>query len=106
MKNHSLIDERSFRLCTEIVRIIDTDSSGNCLEKARSLCRRWNKTRQEPVISEWMKILEQPWHTIREILLDQSETGKRLRQSSPFCGILSRQQRWLIYKEFTSYAKT
>ena len=35
----------------------------------------------------------------RAVLLDESEEGQRLRQSSPFCGILTPRERWAIYRE-------
>jgi hypothetical protein len=49
---------------------------------------------------EWSVIMTRPWEEIRTILLDESEEGQRLRQSDPFCGILSPEERWEIYRDF------
>jgi hypothetical protein len=32
-------------------------------------------------------------------LLDPSERGVQLRQNSPFCGILTAQERWAFYRK-------
>jgi hypothetical protein len=102
MKNHQGIDKRSIVLSEAVVRIIDRDPNRAGLEKARSVCARWMNMQSEKCIREWWSILQLPWGKIRTILLDPSDEGKRLRQSSPFCGVLSNQDRWDIYKRFQS----
>jgi hypothetical protein len=47
-----------------------------------------------------MAILSRDWPEVRGILLDDSEEGRRMRQSDPFCGILTPAERWEIYREF------
>lgn len=98
MRTHQQIDQRSLDLARAIVEKIDGDPERKGLEKARATCRRWFQQTPEPAIREWMEILEHPWAEIRAILLDESEEGKRLRQSDPFCGILTPQERWAIYR--------
>lgn len=83
-----------------IVKKIDEDPERKGLRKARSVCERWIAKRPSAEITEWQEILTRPWHEIRQILLDESERGKRLRQNSPFCGILSNEERWGIYRNF------
>ncbi len=53
-----------------------------------------------PADREWSNLLDRPWEEIRSLLLDESELGQRLRQSDPFCGILTPQERWEIYRAF------
>ena len=55
---------------------------------------------REFIRREWLQILEQPWEQIRQVLLDDSEMGRRLRQNDPFCGILSPQEHWAIYRTY------
>ncbi len=50
---------------------------------------------------EWQEILNQNWESVRKVLLDESEEGKRLRQSTPFAGVLTPQERWEIYRRFS-----
>lgn len=83
-----------------IVRKIDEDPDRRGLEHAREVCRRWVKAGNRPAM-EWARILERPWEGVRAVLLDESDEGQRLRQSDPFCGILSPHERWAIYREFS-----
>jgi hypothetical protein len=87
MKTHEQIDERSL------------DPTRQGLEKARITCRHWFEQRPSPSVREWLQLLQRPWEEIREILLDASENGRRLRQSDPFCGVLTPHERWDIYRE-------
>jgi hypothetical protein len=100
MKTHQEIDARSLAMARAIVKKIDADPQHVGLEHAWEVCRRWNLRRSSAVVSEWLEILEKPWPEIRSILLDEGERGKRLRQSSPFTGILSNRERWQIYREY------
>ena len=77
---------------------IDSDPKREGLAHAREVCARWVEKGNVPA-KEWMAILQRPWPEIRSILLDDSEEGRRLRQNDPFCGILTRAERWEIYRE-------
>lgn len=98
MKTHDAIDRRSLTMARRIAEKIDQDPSQAGLEHARQVCARWVERGNVPAI-EWMAILQRPWPEIRSILLDESEEGRRLRQSDPFCGILTPVERWEIYRE-------
>jgi hypothetical protein len=105
MKTHQDIDDRSLAMARAIVKKIDADPERKGLEIARSVCRRWSLRRSSAAVAEWLEILEKPWAEIRSILLDESERGKRLRQSSPFGSILSNKERWQIYRKFQKHDK-
>ncbi len=81
-----------------IVAKIDADPERRGLAHAKRVCERWVA---QGIVSarEWLPLLERPWEEIRAILLDESDEGQRLRQTDPFCGILSPQERWEIYRE-------
>lgn len=98
MRTHQQIDQRSLAMARAIVDKIDRDPQRRGLEHARAVCQRWHRERPLPAVSEWLALLEKPWEEIRQILLDESGRGQRLRQSDPFCGILSPQERWAIYR--------
>ena len=99
--SHSQIDKRSRLLAEEVARKIDADPNGHGLAHARALCARWLALPSaSPDLKRWQDILSRPWADIRAHLLDPSEEGARLRQSSPFCGVLSPHERWRVYKEF------
>ncbi len=98
MRTHQQIDQRSLAMAKAIVARIDNDPARAGLARAKATCQRWFRQRPMPAIREWLEILERPWEEIRALLLDESERGQRLRQSDPFCGILSPQERWEIYR--------
>ncbi len=100
MRTHQQIDERSLRMARAVVARIDQDPARAGLAHARVVCKRWYEQRPSPAIKEWLQILSQPWEQVREVLLDESQEGQRLRQSDPFCGILTPTERWQIYREY------
>lgn len=81
-----------------IVAKIDADPERRGLQHAKQVCERWIA---QGIVSarEWLPLLEKPWEEVRAILLDESDEGQRLRQTDPFCGILSPEERWAIYRE-------
>lgn len=91
MSTHQEIDARSLRLAEAVADKVDSDLS--LLEGVR----RWVSGREARAYQEWKPILERPWPEVRERLLDPGEEGKRLRQSSPFVGILTPRERWEFF---------
>jgi hypothetical protein len=106
MQSHEQLDQRSLLLARQIVQKIDADPLHAGLEKARSVCRRWAQRNPTPAVREWLGILKGSWSEVRSVLLDDSERGRRLRQSDPFCGILSPRERWRLYKAFQNHEAT
>jgi hypothetical protein len=100
MKTHEEIDQRSLALSRSIVATIDADPGRKGVLIARATCARWLAGRPSPVLLEWQALLLRDWPSIRAVLLDEGEEGRRLRQSSPFCGVLSNRDRWDIYRRF------
>ena len=93
MKTHQEIDARSLRLAQAVVAKIDLNPG--LLQRARD----WAARQESVGVKEWLPILEQTWPFVREQLLAQDEEGRRLRQNSPFVGILTPQERWALYRE-------
>ena len=46
--------------------------------------------------AEWQAILQRPLEEICELLCAETDDGQRLRQSSPFAGVLSPAEVWKI----------
>jgi hypothetical protein len=101
MRTHEQIDRRTVALARAVVEAIDRDPERAGLAKARETCARWHRLNPSPAIAEWLRILDRDWDAIRGVLLDPGEEGRRLRQSSPFCGVLSPRERWEIYRRFS-----
>ena len=98
MKTHAAIDRRSLAMVRRIVEKIDADPARAGFEHAKRVCARWIEQGNVPA-REWMRILERPWPEVRHVLLDESDEGQRLRQSDPFVGILTPEERWEIYRQ-------
>ncbi len=103
VRTHEQIDRRSLRMVRAIVAKIDADPERRGFEHAKRVCERWT-SRGVRSAREWQEILKRPWEEVRSILLDESNEGLRLRQTDPFCGILTPQERWAIYRETASDA--
>ncbi len=73
------------------------------LDKARSTLARWMNIADQssrPALLEWEEILAGSPSQVREVLLGDDENCRRLRQSSPFCGILTNCERTQILLQF------
>jgi hypothetical protein len=100
--DHSRIDERSLAMHRVIAKKLRADPA--LLDKARETVRRWQKTEGSPTLalSEWENILSGPVTEVAEFLEDRSERATRLRQSSPFTGILTDAERRTIYEPYST----
>lgn len=49
--------------------------------------------------AEWREILNRPLKDICEILVSETGEGQRLRQNSPFAGVLSARDVWELKQE-------
>lgn len=92
MAHHSEIDQRSLKLAQAVCARIDADPS--LLTRVRA----WAARRSEPAYQEWAAILKLDWPQVRTQLLREDDEGQRLRQSSPFVGILTARERWGFYR--------
>ena len=99
--SHRLLEARSLAMHAVIARKIERDPK--LLLIARGNIERWRTQRgeQSPAwLSEWHEILDRPWENVAALITELSENSARLRQSSPFAGILTNQERWRIHEAF------
>jgi hypothetical protein len=102
MKTHQDIDKRSLALAEAVVEKIDRDPQHIGLSRARANCTRWLAGSAHAAIAEWQAILQADWEDVRQVLLDPSEHGIRLRQSNPFTGVLTPQERENVFRQFSN----
>ena len=91
---HPHIDRRSLEMARLIVEKIDADP--NLFQVAHENLQRWRRIRGGTLprcSEEWEGLLKRPWSEIRNILLDESNEGQRLRSSHPFAGLVSEKER-------------
>ena len=105
-KTHEWLDQRSLALDRAISEMIR--AKPELLDRAKSTLNRWIKLREPDVpraLLEWQDILNRS--SLDEVLIfitQDSEKARRLRQSSPFCGILPQDVRLAIFKEYETRA--
>ena len=106
MRSHDFIDRRSLALARLVADKLERDSSG--VETARANLKRWiaaSGGHPSPAHVEWLSILDhRPFGEILDILRTDSEDHRRLRQSSPFAGILSSDERWEVLRTYEARA--
>ncbi len=101
MKDHSLIDERSLAFDRLLRARVEADP--HLVDKARENVERWLLTCApgvRSVLLEWRQILSGPRDQLLTLMTSTDEHATRLRQSSPFAGLLSRAERTAILREF------
>ena len=100
--DHARLDERSLALHRLVAQKLIADPT--LLGLARANVARWKAANAAPsfALSEWEQILGQPIVEITALLVDRSEHATRLRQSSPFAGILTDAERKAIYESYAA----
>ncbi|MBN2508239.1 MAG: hypothetical protein JXQ71_16265 [Verrucomicrobia bacterium] len=101
-RKHSWVDQRSLALGCAVADKLE--SHPELLAVARRNVDQWiEQSSEAPLMAhlEWRKILEKDsLSKILALLRSHSEEACRLRQNSPFAGLLSPQERWRILNEY------
>jgi hypothetical protein len=98
--DHRRHDERSLALHSAVAETIRHDPS--VIPRALANLSRWEKTIQGSWIAEWRALLSGPKDQLLAFLTEKSERADRLRQSSPFTGVLSASERRRIYESYAA----
>lgn len=100
--DHSRLDERSLALHRLVAEKVLANPA--LLDKARGNVRRWQESRGSPslALAEWEQILTGTPDQVARFLAERSEKATRLRQSSPFTGILTEPERLAIYESHST----
>jgi hypothetical protein len=103
-RTHEWIDQRSLAFDRAIAKMIRAQPV--LLNHAQITLDRWIQQRRPSVpaiLLQWQEILScWPLEKILDLLTSSAEEPRRLRQSSPFCGILPQEARLAILKEYES----
>ena len=101
MRSHEWIDQRSLALHEAVAARLEAQPQ--LLEVARANLRRWLAARPAAVLREWQRLLDSlPLPQLVQLLRSPAEEAVRLRQSSPFAGILSPAERQAILSRYES----
>ncbi len=102
MRTHQEIDERTLamhRLVAEKIR-----QTPALFDKAKATLARWRTTvsvSSQPYLLEWELLMNQGVETCLAVAVEESERAKALRQSSPFAGLLTHQDRFTFLKTWS-----
>lgn len=92
--DHSRRDAEKLRLHQAVVRRLRRDPQTVC-RIARENLHRWiARNGSQPYYVEWLEILDsQQPEEIAALLLEDSDRGQHLRQTAPFAGVLTPEER-------------
>lgn len=99
--DHQILDARSLALHCKIARKIERNM--DLLEIPQRNLRRWRKINSDSpadYLNEWQNIMNLPWPAIASFITSFSNDAVRLRQSSPFAGVLTPKERKQVYEAF------
>lgn len=101
VRSHQWIDDRSLALHVAVATKLETQPE--LLDVARQNLRRWLSMRPAAALREWQAILDRaPLPEVIALLRARSADAARLRQSSPFAGVLSQSERQSILDVYES----
>ena len=98
---HRIIEARSLAMHCLAARKIEHNPA--LLDQVRRTLELWRSRYGDDMpraLDEWKAILRQPWPGIAAFITDQGERAMRLRQSTPFAGVLSARERERVYAAF------
>jgi hypothetical protein len=101
--NHSEIDQVSLEMARRVAERLRHNPE--LREIARANLARWSRQNAAAgallrCYAEWEEILSRPVDEICELLCSASDEAQRLRQNSPFVGVLSPAEVWEIKSRF------
>jgi len=96
---HEVLDEVSLEMGRRVAARLREQPS--LVQIAHDNLARWLRQNADaPALvrcyHEWQALLERPFEDICQILESGSEEGRRLRQNSPFAGVLSPAEVWSL----------
>ena len=99
-----MIDERSLAFGRAIAERVA--ARPELIARARETVGRWLVTCSpgaQPALEEWLAALDGPPEGVIALLTNTDERAVRLRQSSPFAGVLTPLERTAIIRRFQSH---
>ena len=105
MDLHRLGEARSLAMHRAIAARLPSEPRLLAMAKAR--VHDWLRSRQvHPEYAQaWAKLLDQPIESVAIALTTDDESGRALRQVSPFAGALDARTRWQIRREVARAAR-
>ncbi len=99
--SHRVLEARSLAMHCLAARKVARNPA--LLKTVRGTLAAWRQryaAAMPRALDEWQAILERPWPEIAAFITDPGERATRLRQSTPFAGVLSARERSRVYAAF------
>jgi hypothetical protein len=101
VRSHTWIDRRSLALHEAPAARIQ--ARPELLQVARANLARWLSRAPQPALLEWQNLLDRAsLSELLALLCSDDERAARLRQSSPFAGVLTAEERRAILRRHAS----
>jgi hypothetical protein len=101
VRSHEWIDRRSLALHEAVAAKLEAQPQ--LIDIARRNLERWLTVNPAAALVEWRRILDSaPLPDVLALLRSSSEEAVRLRQSSPFAGLLTPEERGRIMASYES----
>jgi hypothetical protein len=96
--SHRLAEERSLAYHRVIAEALARDPA--ILVRARERVAQWElgAPMSPAYVRAWRAALEGPPAALAALLVDPSEHGRAMRQTTPFAGALTARDRWRIFR--------
>lgn len=101
VRDHRNIDARSLAFGKLVAAKLMADPS--LVEVARQNLANWMRTcseRARPALEEWLSAVDGSVEGVIALLTGTDERATRLRQSNPFAGVLTQEERTRIIRQF------
>src|SRR5438128_10178276 len=103
MSSHEWIDQRSLAVHEAVANKLAEHPEW--LEVARQNLRQWLARNPQPPLLAWQRLLDTlAFDELLELLRCPDERARRLRQSSPFAGVLTHRDRQAHLVRYHSHA--
>jgi hypothetical protein len=107
--NHADIDRVSLEIHRRIALRLRQEP--RLTDVARENLDRWMKLNGHiPSLrrdyEEWRRLLDLPLEKLCAVMVEETDEGQRLRQNSPFAGVLPREEVWDIKRAARRHAAT
>jgi hypothetical protein len=100
-RSHEWIDRRSLALHEAVAAKLEADPT--LIEVARTNLSRWLQLNPAAALVEWRDLLQvKSLPQVIALLRSTDEESTRLRQSSPFAGVLTQAERNAILRRYES----
>lgn len=98
---HRIIEARSLAMHCLVAQKIEIKPA--LLQQVKKTLENWRSRYRDEMpraLDEWHAILQRPWPEIAHVITDPGERATRLRQSTPFAGVLTADERERVYAAF------